>query len=219
MSEAAAHRPSPSWAGRALERSLAVARDRSSARARSLVDAARRLAAGGASDFTIADVAAEAGVSLRSFYRHFAGRDELLLALIEEDARTGARVLREVVAECNAPLGRLQCCIETLCDFVVSGSTYAALLVREHIRLGDAHPDELRVALEPLLDVVDAELEHAARTGIARPVDRFDAATILALVLSHVHVAAVLTPEERAPSRRVWEFCRGALAPVGEERG
>lgn len=207
----------PSWEDRALERSLADARDRSSARARRLVAAARRLVAAGSSTFTIAEVAAEAGVSLRSFYRHFAGRDELLLALIEEEARTGAAVLREVLGEGGAPIGRVQRCVETFCDLVVSGSGYAALLVREHLRLGEEHPDELRAALGPLLDVIDAELRRAAGAGALRAVDRFDAATVLALVLTHVHTAGLLAPPEAASSRRVWEFCRAALAPVEEE--
>jgi len=204
----------PSWEDRAVQRSLAVARDRSSARARLLVDSARRLAASGHAAFTIADVATEAGISLRSFYRHFAGRDELLLALMEEEARTGAGVLERVLGDDDGPLERLQHCVEILCDFVVSGSGYAALLVREHLRLGEEHPDELRAALDPLLTVIDTELGRAATLGVARAADRFDAATVLALVLTHVHATAVLAPEELAPSARVWAFCRAALAPA-----
>lgn len=204
---------SPGWEDRAVQRSLAVARDRSSARARLLVDSARRLASSGHAAFTIADVAAEAGISLRSFYRHFAGRDELLLALIEEEARVGAGVLEQLLDD-DGPLQRLQRCVETLSDFVVSGSGYAALLVREHLRLGEEHPDELRAALEPLLAVIERELGRAAELGVTRATDRFDAATVLALVLTHLHAAAVLAPDAPDPSHRVWEFCRAALTPV-----
>ena len=90
------------WEDRALERSLASARDRSSERARRLVASARHLAATGSSSFTVADVATDAGISLRSFYRHFAGRDDLLLALFEEEARTAVVLLGELIA----PRGR-----------------------------------------------------------------------------------------------------------------
>jgi TetR/AcrR family transcriptional regulator len=214
MSTAAPSERSVTWEDRALERTLAVARERQGARARSLVDAARGLAASGKPAFTIADVAAEAGVSLRSFYRHFAGRDELLLALIEEEARTGVVALREGISDVAAPLERVQRCVEMLSEFVVTGSGYAALLVREHLRLAEAHPDELRAALDPLLDVVEAALHDAAAAGVLRPADRFDAATVLTLVLTHVHGASVLAPEEHAPSHRIWELCRAALAPV-----
>lgn len=209
---------SSSWEDRALERSLAAARGRSSARAHRLVDAARRLAAAGSATFTIADVAAEAGMSLRTFYRHFAGRDELLLALIEEDARTGAALLRETLDDAAGPLVLAQRCVETLCDLVVSGSGYAGLLVREHLRLGEEHPEELRVALAALLDVIEERLVAAAEEGSLRPVDRFDAATVLSVVLTHVQNAALLAPDQGPASRRIWDFCRAALEPLEEGR-
>lgn len=205
-----------SWEDRALERSLATARDRSSVRARRLVDAARQLVAGGSSSFTIAEVAGAAGLSLRSFYRHFSGRDELLLALVEEEARTGAHVLREVLGEGGAPVARAQRCVEVFCDLVEAGSGYASLLVREHLRLGEEHPDELRAALEPLLDVIDAELQAAAEVGAFRVVDRFDAATVLTLVVTHVHIGGLLAPPERATGRRISDFCRAALIQIEE---
>ncbi len=204
------------WEDRALDRSLAAARDRSSTRARRLVDAARRLASGGSEAFTVADVATEAGISLRSFYRHFAGRDELLLALFEEEARTGATMLRELVSEDDDRLERVQRCVEALCSLVVTGSGYASMLVREHLRLGQEHPDEMRTALAPLLDVLADELTAAADAGDLRPVDRFDAATVLALVLTHLQTAVLFAPGEPAPSERVWEFCRAALVPIEE---
>lgn len=217
MSAPATADASPSWEDRALDRSLATARQRSSARARGLVEAARALAAAGESTFTIADVTTKAGVSLRTFYRHFAGRDELLLALIEEDARTGADVLRETDRDDSSPLDRAQACVETLCDLVVTGSGYAGMLVREHLRLGEEHPQELRAALAPLLDVIEERLNAAAAAGSLRTVDRFDAATVLSLVLTHVENTTLLHPAPPTPGRRIWHFCRAALAPVEEE--
>ena len=220
MSAPGAEGETATWEDRALERSLAAARDRSSARARRLVDAARRLATSGSATFTVADVAEDAGVSLRSFYRHFSGRDELLLALFEEEARTGAAMLREVVdAEPDVePLERVRLCVDALCGLVTVGSDYASMLVREHLRLADQHPDEMRSALAPLLDVLAGELEAAADAGRLRPVDRFDAATVLALVLTHIQTAVLLAPDEPEPTERVWRFCRAALTPTEEER-
>jgi len=201
------------WEDRALERSLAAARDRSSERARRLVASARHLAGRGSSSFTVADVAADAGISLRSFYRHFAGRDDLLLALFEEEARTGADLLVELVGDGGEPIDRVRRFVEALCALVVTGRGYAALLVREHLRLGDERPDELRTALAPLLDLFHDELGAAAAAGDLRAVDRFDAATVLALVLTHVQTAMLLAPEEPAPAARIWAFCLAALAP------
>lgn len=219
MPVSGANRTPTGWEDRALERSLAAARDRSSARARRLVDAARRLATSGSSSFTVADVAEEAGVSLRSFYRHFGGRDELLLALFEEEALTGASMLRGLVGDDVAPpIERVRRCVEALCDLVVTGSDYASMLVREHLRLGDERPEEMRAALAPLLDVLAGELASAADAGELRATDRFDAATVLALVLTHVQTAVLLAPDEPRPAERVWQFCRAALAPTVEER-
>jgi len=201
------------WEHRALERSLAPARDRSSVRARRLVDAARHLASSGSTSFTVGDVAADAGVSLRSFYRHFSGRDDLLLALFEEEARLGATMLDEEVRDVTDPGERARRSVEALCELVVTGSVYADVLVREHLRLGAERPDEMRAALAPMLDRFEAVLGAAAEAGDLRPVDRFDAATVLSLVLTHVQAARLLAPEEPAPAERIWRFCRAALAP------
>ena len=207
------------WEDRALERSLADRRDRSSERARRLVASARHLAGNGSSSFTVADVAADVGISLRSFYRHFAGRDDLLLALFEEEARHHVELLGELVGDGGEPIDRVRGCVEALCDLVVTGEGYAALLVREHLRLGDERSDEIRAALAPLLDLFQDELEAAAVAGDLRAVDRFDAATVLTLVLTHVQTALLLAPGEPAPTQRIWRFCQGALgAPTTTSR-
>lgn len=202
------------WESRALDRSLSAARDRSSARARRLVDAARALAAeSGSSTFPVADVAARAGVSLRSFYRHFSGRDDLLLALFEEEARLGAKLLAEALGESGGPLERLRRYVVGLFGYVVTGSGYASLLVREHLQLGERRADEMRVALAPLVDMLDVELAAAAAAGDIRPVDRHDAIIVFSLILSHVHAAILFAPDEDAATAaaRLWEFCRAGL--------
>src|SRR4051794_31726344 len=62
----------PAWQARALERSLADTRARSVARLSETVAAARSLAEEtGSSAFTVQQVVARAGQSLKSFYRYF----------------------------------------------------------------------------------------------------------------------------------------------------
>src|SRR5580704_7030764 len=63
-----------------------------------LVESARELVwdAGGPS-FTVTQVVSAAGTSLKSFYRCFASKDELLVALFEDDARRGADALGSMV--------------------------------------------------------------------------------------------------------------------------
>ncbi|MHB1519018.1 MAG: TetR/AcrR family transcriptional regulator [Acidimicrobiales bacterium] len=209
----------PAWEDRALDHSLAAARDRSSTRARRLVDAARLLAAeSGSSNFTVSDVASRAGVSLRSFYRHFPGKDDLLLALFEEEARLGAELLAGALGPASSPLERLRRYVVELSGFMVAGSGYASLLVREHLRLSERRAEELRIALAPLVDMLDVELAAVAATGGIRAVDRRDAIIVFSLILSHVHSAMLFAPEvdPEDNSERLWEFCLAALAvPAG----
>src|SRR3954466_6241819 len=91
------------WRARALERSLAAPQARSVERLERLIDAARSLAnETGTAGFTVAQVAERAGLSFKSFYRSFAGKDDLLVALLEEESRTGAELLRARMAKRSA---------------------------------------------------------------------------------------------------------------------
>lgn len=205
---------SPAWERRALERSLAAARDRSSLRARRLVDAARALTAESrSSGFTVADVAAGAGISLRSFYRHFSSKDDLLLALLEEEAQLGARLLEETLTSGAGPLERLRGYVVGLVGFVAAESGYASLLVREQLALGERHSPEMRAALAPLVDLLDVELAAAAAAGDIRPVDRHDTIIVFSLILSHVHATILFTPGQdmTKAAERLWDFALGGL--------
>src|SRR5215472_6087394 len=84
-----------------------------------LVEAARQLMwqAGGPS-FTVTQVVAAAGTSLKSFYRCFAGKDELLVALFADDARRGAAALAVQVDASASPEERLQRAVQGLFRFV-----------------------------------------------------------------------------------------------------
>jgi TetR/AcrR family transcriptional regulator len=204
------------WEARALDRSVGPVVERSSAAARQLVDATRDVAAeGGSSEFTMADVAAAAQVSLRTVYRHFAGRDDLLLALFEEEAQIGVALLAQAM-DAVPDEARVREFVVGLCSLLMTGEGYASLLLREHLRLGDRRPDELRAALAPLVDLLEAELRAAADAGSIRPVDRHDAVIVFTTVLAHVHAVLLFSPNDD-PARaadRLWAFCAAALAPA-----
>ena len=183
-------------------------------RARRLVDAARALTAESrSSGFTVADVAAGAGISLRSFYRHFSSKDDLLLALLEEEAQLGARLLEETLTSGAGPLERLRGYVVGLVGFVAAESGYASLLVREQLALGERHSPEMRAALAPLVDLLDVELAAAAAAGDIRPVDRHDTIIVFSLILSHVHATILFTPGQdmTKAAERLWDFALGGL--------
>src|SRR5436309_14333275 len=87
------------WRARALDRSLEPAATRSMERLERLLAATRELAdANEDASFTVAEVAVRAGVSLKSFYRSFSGQDDLLLALLEAERRTGGALVQARLA-------------------------------------------------------------------------------------------------------------------------
>src|SRR3954453_24201572 len=75
-----------STAARVAARTVSPARARAETEARALLEAALAvLRRDGAVGFTVAAVLAEARLSTRAFYRHFASKDELLLSLFDAD--------------------------------------------------------------------------------------------------------------------------------------
>src|ERR1039458_5626042 len=73
------------WQERTVERSLKAARQRAISRGNTFIAAAvALLRTTGKVDFTVQEVVDRSGMSLRSFYQHFASKDDLLLAVVEE---------------------------------------------------------------------------------------------------------------------------------------
>jgi|GEM_PF-2393698 len=181
-----------------------------------LVEAARTLMweAGGPS-FTVTQVVAAAGSSLKSFYRCFESKDELLVALFAGDARLGADALAGLV-EREPPPERLRTAVMGLFRFITLDGrlAYAASLVGEHLRLAEARPAELRAVLQPFVDLFARELAAASDRGETRPGDPArDARTLFHLVTSHLH--AILCHQIDDPPAQVaedlWAFCAAAL--------
>lgn len=203
------------WRDRALARSLEPARARSVDQLERLVDAARDLAnETGTAAFTVAQVAAHAGLSLKVFYRCFAGKDDLLVALLEEDSRLGAGILREMVDTYTEPAQRVRAYLVGVFELVsLPGALgYAGLLVREHRRLSESRPEELRQALAPMIDVLGAEIEAARVAGVVAAQDaNREARAVFALVLDGIHDIARGQAEPRDEAAFLWRFCWGAL--------
>jgi TetR/AcrR family transcriptional regulator len=206
-------------AGHAGLRSLPDARAGRAAVTERLVESARELVwdAGGPS-FTVSQVVAAAATSLKSFYRCFASKDELLVALFEDDAKRGAEALASMVDAAADPLERLRTVVMGLFRFLtVEGRLpYAAALVREHLRLAESHPEQLRGVLDPFVGVFEDAIAAAQAGGTVRAGDaRRDARTLFHLVVSHLH-AVICHQIEDSPTEvaeELWAFCAAALRP------
>lgn len=66
-------------------------------RHRLLEGLAQAVAEKGYADVTIADIVREAGVSRRTFYEHFAGKPQALIALFEAASHNALQVLRQAI--------------------------------------------------------------------------------------------------------------------------
>lgn len=219
---AAEQQPVPEWQTRALGRSLAGPRTRSLARLERLIAAARSLAEEtGSAAFTVAQVAHRAGLSLKSFYACFAGKDDLLLALLEEDGGVGAALLRDQVDAHDDPVDRVRAYFYGLFALLTYPGAlgYAGVLVREHRRLAEERPDDLRIALAPLVDVLAHELTAAGRAGVAETRDaRRDAETVFGLLLTGIHEVTLGRRDPHDEAAHLWELCwPGLRGPVGAD--
>ena len=184
-----------------------------------LVEAARGLMweAGGPS-FTVNQVVVAAGSSLKSFYRCFGSKDELLVALFADDARHGAEVLSAMV-DAQPTDERLRTAVVGLFSLLqVDGRRpYAAALVAEHLRLAQSRPADLTAVLDPFVRLIEAELEGATRRDEIRSADpAADARTVFHLVLSHLHALVwhQIDDDPALVSERLWAFCSAALSPA-----
>jgi AcrR family transcriptional regulator len=217
--ERASQIEAPAWQARALQRSLEPARVRSVERMERCVRAARDLAnETGSAAFTVPQVAERAGLSLKTFYRCFRGKDDLLLALLEDDSRIGAALVRESVDRERDPVARLREYVNALFRLVAlpGAAGYAGVLVHEHRRLTELRSDDLRIALAPLLDLLTDLIVRAAQSdGVDRDASR-DADTIFTLLLAAIHEVVARGADSDELAAYVWQFCwtglRGATS-------
>ncbi len=164
-----------SWRAQAVARSLDPARARAEFRVQRFLDAALELTRGSrGKEFTVQDVVERSGQSLRSFYQHFAGKHELLLALFEESMHSAAESLRDVVATEQDPLERLhRFTVEyyRLCRpvrEVASGRGPDPVLSEFAQQLLLAHPHEAARAFMPLVSLLEELIDAAAEAGLLR---------------------------------------------------
>jgi AcrR family transcriptional regulator len=203
------------WRDRALARSLEPARARSADRLERLVVAARDLAnETGSAAFTVAQVASRAELSLKGFYAYFASKDDLLVALLEEDSRLGAGLLRDFVDAHDDPRARVEAYVNGVFELITLPGAlgYAGVLLRENRRLAESRPDELGRALAPMIAVLETELVRGVATGAFGSADPTrDARLVFALVLDAVYEVVLGRADAMEQAASIWRFCWGGV--------
>lgn len=206
-----------SWQQRAVERSLSNARARAVSRSGQILDAARDLMLeSGGIDFTVQDIVDRSGLSLRSFYKHFGGKDELLLALFEELLADFASELRKEVAEFEEPVDQLRAYVRGFAGRAEhSGEHGGRALGTYHVRMLAIRTDEFAGALRPQIAVLREIVEAGVRSGTFRQDLDVDAITgLLTITLMSAAQLAVLDVHLTGASltwEHLWSWCASAV--------
>jgi AcrR family transcriptional regulator len=153
----------------------------------------------------VEEIAAEAGYSKGALYWHFSGKEELLMALLEEriDAPT-----REMVALLESAPPERDMSVEAAREFArqLGGQREALLLEREYWSLAIRDPElraryarrqaELRGALAAALE---ARARHLGSPELPMPAD--DVARIVMSIIGGLTIDELIEPGSVSPER------------------
>ena len=208
----------PAWKQRAVERSTKAAKLRAEKRVQRFLDAAQAIITDkGTTDFTVQQVVDRARQSLRSFYQHFDGKHELLLALFE-DALLGATEQIQVAAASQAdPLEALRLAVQRLFELCRPDPADPRPLFTDFAaQLLTSHPAEVKAAHAPLLALLTDLMTRAGQAGQLHPgtKPRRAAALTMQTVMFIAQSSAVSDGESDDPvtADEVWEFCSSGFA-------
>ncbi|MET9387770.1 TetR/AcrR family transcriptional regulator [Streptomyces sp. NPDC002928] len=206
----------PVWRQRAVERSTRAAKLRAEQRIERFLNAAQELMTEkGTTDFTVQEVVERSKQSLRSFYQHFDGKQELLLALFEDALSRSAAEIRKVTAAEKKPLERLRSAVELLYKQSQPRPNQQSPLFTDFARqLLATHPDQVADAHVPLLDLFTELVEQAVESGDAHAAKpRRAASLVMQTAMLTAQTPGVPTGSHATPVTvdEVWEFCRGGI--------
>jgi AcrR family transcriptional regulator len=203
----------PAWKQRAVERSTKAAKLRAEQRVERFLDAAQAIITEkGTTDFTVQEVVDRSRQSLRSFYQHFDGKHELLLALFEDALRRSADQIRAAATGRTDPLDRLRVAVELLFELCRPDPTAQRPLFTDFApQLLISHPAEVKIAHAPLLALftelmTEVALADELRAGL-KP--RRAAALTMQTVMFIAQSSSTPDDESMHPitAEEVWEFC------------
>ncbi|WP_046731319.1 TetR/AcrR family transcriptional regulator [Streptomyces humi] len=201
----------PAWKQRAVERSTQAAKRRAEQRVERFLDAAQAIMAEkGTTDFTVQEVVDRSKQSLRSFYQHFDGKHELLLALFEDAMSKSAEQLRVLATEQSDPLDRLRVVVQELFESSRPdpATQQQPLFTDFALRLLMSHPAEMRVANAPLLALFTQLIQDLEDANLLRP--GFKAKRVAALTMQTVMFNAQSSGQDAAhplTAEEIWDYC------------
>jgi AcrR family transcriptional regulator len=223
---AAPDSPDVTWRERAIERSLRNARAKAVSRSDRFIQAAIEiLTETGRTDFTVQELIERSKTSLRSFYQHFSGKEELLLALFEEVIATSATEWRSGTAAAPTAQDGLHFVVDQVHAQAANpegGGINRALSVF-HLQLAESRPAEYARVLAPLRELILELVKRGADEGVFRTdIDADTLATIMMQTIvgaAHMHALGSEPTGEPIDTEQLWQFCLGGLvgAPTAKQ--
>jgi AcrR family transcriptional regulator len=205
----------PAWKQRAVERSIQPAKVRAEQRVQRFLDAAQLIIAEkGSTDVTVQEVVDRSRQSLRSFYLHFSGKHELLLALFEDALSRSADQIRAAATGQKNPLERLKVAVQLLFELCRPDPEAQRPLFTDFApQLLISHPAEVKTAHAPLLAVFTELLTEAEKAKKLRSdvMPRRTAALIMQTVMFTAQSSTATASDDDTShpltADEVWTFC------------
>jgi AcrR family transcriptional regulator len=173
--------------------------------------ATRLLQEKGNTDFTVQDVINRSKMSIRTFYKYFASKDDLLVAVYQTVvAQEAVPRLRKRIEKFRDPMLRLRAYVECLVELTAKTGPVGRMLINYQNRLAESRPADLATAMKPQFELLVELISDIART---RPLRR-DLTVETAARLTHYTVLAAA--HNRAlgsegaleiPAGTIWHFC------------
>jgi AcrR family transcriptional regulator len=210
----------------AVARVLDPARERAESKVQAFLDAALELVnSDSGQDFTVQEVIERSGQSLRSFYQHFNGKYELLLALFEDAVHAAAVQLREAIADTDDPVERIRSFVVTYyrsCQPLPRARTpkrgFAPAFASFAQQLLTEHPQEASRAFSPLVEIlVELLADAVASGGIRGDLDPSRTAGIILQAAMFNAFATTISgvpvqPKSGDPAEQLWDLLIHGIA-------
>jgi len=159
-------------------------------------------------------------MSIRTFYKYFGRKEDLLVAVYETViAREAVPRLRERIEENKDPLLRLRAYFESLIELAQAGPARRTLVSFQN-RLAERRPTDLARATKPQVDLLVELIKDVARTRPLRDGLTVETAARLAhyTVAAAAHARALGSEGFDLPARALAQFCTSGMGFVGIDR-
>lgn len=207
------------WQERAIERRLGEARALAVKRSTQFMATALELVQeSGQANFTLQALADRANLSVRTFYQHFAGKDELLLALYEDLTAQFTEAIRVQVQAADGPMAQLEAwCRAVLSRPGASQEVGGRLVLIYNLSLELENPEAFAKVWEPHRQLLTQILTACSRAGLIRQdLTVKQLTSLLGSTMTSLGQYNALhggIGETGLTEDVVWSWCRKAVAP------